>query len=390
MNEKIKSLTETVPSNEKSKIDWNKIMQSELSLYFHKMSETKQNPEWHGEIDVWTHTKMVCDSLIKSKEWRELERYDQEIVFIAALLHDIGKIVVTRIENGQFVSTNHTSAGERIVRTILWKDFELCGTYESQQFRETICSLIKYHSIPFNFFDEKSPERKAITLSVKGELVPHYSNELLYILVQADILGRISSDINSRLNHLYFFREIAEEAECLKNPKIFDSSFSRYAYLTGRNIIPGQELYNDTWGTVIMMSGLPGTGKDTYIKTNYPDLPVVSLDLLRKRMNLSPTEPQGEIINAAREQAKEYLRKNQPFVWNATNVTPMIREKQIAMFTKYNAMVKIVFLETQWSEMFKRNQNRKDIVPQSAIEGMLAKLIPPDLCESHDVEWILI
>ena len=42
-------------------IDWKKFENTSLSYIFNEMAKTKQNPEYHGEIDVLTHTKMVCE-----------------------------------------------------------------------------------------------------------------------------------------------------------------------------------------------------------------------------------------------------------------------------------------------------------------------------------------
>jgi len=389
MNEKYKDLISLVPLSNEWTIDWDRIMKSNLAQWLRRMSETPQNPQWHGEGDVLTHTRMVCERLIELSAWQELERHEQEELFIAALLHDIGKPSCTREENGQLVAFNHASVGERIARTLLWWDFDLSGTPDEQQFREIICVLIRHHMQPLNFCDEKSPERKAIQLAAYGELAGHFSNALLSILAQADIMGRIAGDIPEKLSHLEFFREVAENAGCLDKPLLFPSAFSRYAYLSGRNILPGQDLYDDTWGTVILLSGLPGTGKDTYIDKYYPDLPVVSLDVLRKEMNISPTGQQGKIVSAAQEQAKAYLRNKQPFIWNATNVTAGTRQKQIRMLSDYNASVRVIYFETAWGEMLCRNQSRCDVVPESAIRNMLEKLVLPALHEAHEVEWII-
>ena len=360
-----------------------------FKTHIEKMSQTPQNPEFHGEGDVWSHTQMVCESLVNSPAWQALDSRRQKILYTAALLHDIGKTTCTREENGTIVSPNHSSAGEKIARKTLWLDFGLCGTYESMRFRESVCSLIRHHSKPFHFYEVKEPERTVIVLATHGELVQDFTNEMLGVLVEADMKGRITESIDDRLEHLYLFLETAKEAGCLSTPFPFPSPFSRYAYLSGRDVFPGQELYNDTWGSVIMLAGLPGTGKDTYIKKHYPDLPMVSLDNLRKKMGVSPTESQWKVANAAKEQAKDYLRKKQPFVWNATNITPFMREKQIGLFKNYNASVKIVYLETEWDTLLSRNKSRENPVPETAIESMAEKLIPPNLNEAHEVEWVV-
>ena len=96
------------------------------------------------------------------------------------------------------------------------------------------------------------------------------------------------------------------------------------------------------------MCGLPGTGKDTWIREHYPGLPVVSLDEIRREMKISPAESQGPVAAEARERARAYLRARQPFVWNATSLTPELRRKNTELFEAYKASVRIVFLETGW------------------------------------------
>jgi len=138
------------------------------------------------------------------------------------------------------------------------------------------------------------------------------------------------------------------------------------------------------------MSGLPGTGKDTWIKQNKPDLPMISLDDIRRAKKISPTAAQGKVANIAREQAKEYLRQHQPFVWNATNVTAQMRESLISLFETYHAHVRIVYLETSWQTLLERNRSREDAVPQSVIEEMMGKMTLPEACEARKVEWLSV
>lgn len=97
---------------------------------------------------------------------------------------------------------------------------------------------------------------------------------------------------------------------------------------------------------MILMCGLPGTGKDTWIGKNHPELPVVCMDDIRRQMGIKSTDNQGQVVQAAREQARVYLRAKQPFIWNATGITAMLREKQIRLFEEYHASVRIVYLET--------------------------------------------
>lgn len=387
MQENWKKLLSLFPSAPDWQIDWDGLKQTQLQPYFEQMADTHQNPIWHGEDDVWTHTMMVCTELAAKPAFRILEKRKQQEVFLAALLHDIGKIPCTKLEDGVWVSPAHTSTGARMAREILWSLYGLSGSREACRFRETVCTLIRYHSVPLHMLEQESPEYRLIRIAADGELAEDFSIELLCMLVEADVQGRICVDKQEALETVQICAEVADSAGCLRKPFGFPSEYTKHCYLNGRSEVPDVELYDDTWGKVILLSGLPGTGKDTWIQERYPDLPVVSLDVLRKQMNISPKDDQGAVANAAKELAKEYLRKKQSFVWNATNTTPMIRGKQIQLFENYHAAVQIDFLETGWEEELRRNQARKEEVPETVIRHMLQGLILPERFEAQYVTW---
>jgi predicted kinase len=114
---------------------------------------------------------------------------------------------------------------------------------------------------------------------------------------------------------------------------------------------------------------------------------MVSLDELRLRLHISPTDKQAPVVAAAEEEAREFLRKKQPFIWNATCITGEIRSKQIALFEQYGASVRTVFLETEWEEELRRNAGREAVVPVPVIEKMLSRLEIPERHECERVEW---
>jgi len=139
-----------------------------------------------------------------------------------------------------------------------------------------------------------------------------------------------------------------------------------------------------------MLSGLPGMGKDTYIKKMHPDLPVVSLDNIRRKFKLKPHDASatGWAVQQAKEEAKVFLRKGVPFIWNATNITKQMRSQWIDLFTSYKAKVKLVYIETSYNEWLRQNANRENQVPHTVIMRLLEKLEVPSISEAHEVIYI--
>ena len=386
----IEELLAVVPQPPDFKIEWQVIENDMMRFYAAAMKETQQNPLHHAEGNVWNHTKMVCESIVSDIDFQKLSERQRQELFLAALFHDIGKITTTKLDDGEWVSPNHSIVGANIVREILWREYGICGTNELQNFRETVCLLVRYHMIPPYVLDSEKPESRLIRIAANGELASDFTLKLLMILSKADTSGRIAQDVVKGIENVNFCAELSKEIGCFNQPIDFYSDYTEFAYLSGKNVTPHTELYNDTKCEVILLCGLPGTGKDTWIKQNYPDYPVISLDDIRMEFGISPVGNQQEVVRIAHTRAKELLRQQKSFVWNATSITPDIRAKHISLFCSYKAFVKIVFLETEWGTNLSRNKNRKDSVPQSVIEKMLAKFIPPERFEAHSVKWICI
>ena len=123
---------------------------------------------------------------------------------------------------------------------------------------------------------------------------------------------------------------------------------------------------------------------------NYYNLPIVSLDEIRYDKKLTSNDDQGIVFNIAKEEMKTYLRKREKFIFNATNLIQLNRQKLIKIFADYHAKVRIIFLETAWEENILRNKNRKTEINSKIIEKMLSSMNVPENYESHIVEWICI
>jgi predicted kinase len=135
------------------------------------------------------------------------------------------------------------------------------------------------------------------------------------------------------------------------------------------------------------MSGLPGSGKDHYLRTHLPDRLVISLDALRAELDVSPADDQGAVVNEARERAREALRAGRPFVWNATNLSRQLRGLSLRLFAAYGARVRIVYVEVPPGVLFAQNRQRSAVVPQGVLERLIDRWEVPDRTEAHAVEY---
>ena len=357
-------------------IDWPQIADS--FDWFRALNGCQQDPVFHAEGDVAIHTRMVVEALLADPEWQALDTPQRQELFWAALLHDVAKPATTRVEpDGRVIAPGHSRRGQIMARRIL------AGFGAAFALRELICHLITHHQIPFYLLERERPERRAHFISYQTRC------DLLAILAAADARGRICPDSTRLFDNISLFRELCREEGCLAEPKAFASAHSRFLYFRREDRNAAYEAFDDWHGEVILMSGLPGSGKDTWLAANAGDMPVISLDDLRKELDIDPTAAQGPVVAAARDLARSYLRAQRPFIWNATNLSRMLRSQLIDLFSDYKAKVRIVYLEAPLPEVTRRNRARARVVPEAAITRMLDRWEPPDLTECHTLDVVL-
>jgi predicted kinase len=336
-----------------------------------------QDPVHHAEGDVWIHTHMVCRELTALDGWRTLPDDERRLLFAAAVLHDVAKPECTRGDAGRISSRGHSRRGAIMARNLLWR------MHVPFALREQVAALVRFHQTPYFLIDRPDARRLAIEVSQTARC------DLLALLAEADVRGRICDDSQRLLDNIALFVEQVREMGCLRSPWQFASDHARVLFFLDEKRIPEAPAHEAFRAEVVLLSGLPGSGKDHHLRTHLGDWPGISLDELREEMDVDPDDTQGKVISAARERAREWLRQGQSFVWNATNLSRQLRRLPLELFAAYQARLRIVYLEVPPEVLFEQNQKRRAVVPARVIERMLDRWEVPDLTEAHAVEyWI--
>lgn len=152
-----------------------------LALYpmLAALVDCPQDPGWHPEGDVWTHTAHVCDMAAAIAQREGLNGDERMAVMYAALCHDLGKATTTEQgEDGRFRSPGHDKAGVAPAQQFL----NSIGA--PARINVLVLPLVQEH---MNAINVQATERIVRRLAVR--LAPA-TIELWRAVVEADASGR--------------------------------------------------------------------------------------------------------------------------------------------------------------------------------------------------------
>lgn len=360
-----------------------------------ELSETPQDPEWHGEGDVETHTRMVLSELEAVLENVDFE-VDRDALRLAAFFHDMGKARRTRkSEDGRIISPGHAILG----RSILGR--EMHEEWEPEKWWK-ILQLVGYHHKPARFVDEDDRSIRYLSRLVNPKE--------MYCLEKADIRGRESDDKKEGLEKVELYRMMSEEVGVWNDRDGFSSwdenirqelkdypektvdfvrAEARFAADEG-NIYHWEEAlsqsyqYRENHPHLIILCGPSGSGKSTLSESS-PSDEVVSLDRIRDSVGDSEEDfsNEGKVRQKSKQELKSHLADNKSVVWDATNYRKDFRKPLVQIGYQYGALVSMKVLCTP-RKVCKERSN----APDRIIDQQFDKWQFPESDECHRVTYL--
>ena len=362
MTQEYAEIAALAPTAPDWRIDWAAVRRTALGRLAEQMENTPQDARWHGEGNVWNHVRLVCESLVSMRDYRAMDRRTQEILFFSVLLHDIGKVQTTGVEDGRIRARKHGEVGSRMARAFLWTQCGLSGTSEKMILRETICRMIRYHMAPPHMLYGDTYRVRVPRIAAGGELTPDFTLRRLALLSEADNRGRICDDLAEQLALIEASGAFAKELGCFDAPARFEDARAQRAFFAGR----GEQADAADGGArseVILLCGLSGRARARWTAQHGRELRAVSPEDERSAQTIE-------------ECAKAHLDARCCFIWNATNLTADERGALTERYELSGARVSIVYVE--------------DAQEGCAAPELISRLSVPERHEAERVAWVCI
>lgn len=159
-----------------------------------RMQATKQSPQHHPEGNVWNHTLLVVDQAAQRKQ----ESTNPRVFMWAAMLHDLGKPVVTKVRKGKITAYNHDKTGEDLAEEFL------VTLDQEPEFITAVCSLVRYHMHILYV-------TKGLPFGDINEMLEYVDIHDIALLGLCDRLGRKGADRKVEEDNIRYFLQLCKK-----------------------------------------------------------------------------------------------------------------------------------------------------------------------------------
>lgn len=150
----------------------------QLDVFFPEIRQligVEQNPAFHPEGDVWTHTMMVLDQAARLRDQAKHPLY----FMVACLMHDLGKITSSQVqEDGRITSYMHPEAGVPLAEA------QLKRLTNDNKLTAYVLNMVLMHMRPCTLANGNSRHRKSRAMFDES-----VSPEDLILVSMADAYG---------------------------------------------------------------------------------------------------------------------------------------------------------------------------------------------------------
>lgn len=244
----------------------------QLGYWFKELEQLivlEQNPEFHPEGDVWTHTMMVLDRAAQFRPYVS----DPYAFMLLALTHDFGKITTTEFVNGAIHAYGHEIQGAEIAERFLDR---MC---HGSDIKKYIANMIPNHMRPNKIAESRSSVKKTNHL-FDNVLAP---SDLIYFAIcdkpklpyvlQSQDKDSIKAEMDKGIEkELYTTTENEREQERIDflfdRLEVYRETMAK-PYVTGKDLIINGVMPGEDFGTILEYAHklrLAGIPKDNALR----------------------------------------------------------------------------------------------------------------------------
>jgi len=351
---------------------------------FKTLYECVQCDNHHAEGPVLIHANMAAGIVLRLLDAYGIPEDQKVICYVATILHDIGKPPTKGWNHKKNTVTfyGHDNAGIQLANEFLRKYFP---EFNYKQ-REGVMRLIEWHMQPRMWMKDNTAsviKFKLLSLAV--------NTKLLYILSQADTLGRVADDHANGMFLLELFKQNCKDIGVWDKPyrvplatHLDDASYSlaRWNILMNRKS-EDYDTYDEATRLMIqppkpnfqlmLLVGAPGSGKTTVreqLLKQYPQLKIISMDDKRKELtgDANDQSQNQKIFAWQQRELTKAMEARQNTLVDATNTHRKLRRMLWDIGRRNGALCSAIYFDIPLATLLERNAQREKRVPDDVVK----------------------